>query len=217
MKRIFTQFAMMAVVCAGVLVSTQVVTAQETRSQKIYIVNIPKILKEYNRAGNLGLQVTKVRESYVVKMNPLREKLAEKNAEFQKTVDPEKKKLMQQEAVQIQRELEDLERRAQAELAENSDKVIVQIYLEVKGAITDIAKANGIDMIIGYPASSNPADENRPEIARLMLQTPAMIPFYHDRMDLTDMVITFLNKKYPEAKPELPKVSTPTPGASGGK
>jgi Skp family chaperone for outer membrane proteins len=175
-------------------------------SQRICIVNIAKVLRDYNKANFKGADITRRRQAYVTQVQALRDQLAAVNADFQKAANPDQKKALQEKALGIQRKIEDIDRTAQAELTQLSNDTIVQVYQEIKGVITDIAKTNNLSMVLAYPAATKEAEENSPQVAQLMLQTPALIPFYHRGMDITDVVVQTLNARYPS--PPAPPIST---------
>jgi Skp family chaperone for outer membrane proteins len=210
-KRTFTRLAVLATVGTA-LACVSTASAQGTppaggapptpRPQRICIVNMPKVLKEYDKANFKGAEITKKRQAYVSLVNGKREKLAEINKMYNSSTNPEQKKALQEQALAVQREVEDIDRKAQTELTQLSNDTIVQVYQEIKGVIADIAKTNNLDMVLAYPAATKPEEENSPQVAQLMLQAPALTPFYHRGMDITDVVVQTLNARYPSPKPE---------------
>jgi Skp family chaperone for outer membrane proteins len=170
----------------------------QPRPQRIVIVNIAKVLRDYNKANFLGAEITKKREAYVKRVQAYRDQIAEVNKRYAAATDPQMKKQLQEEALGIQRKIEDVDREAQRELTSLSNDTIVRVYQEIKGVIFDIAKTNNLDMVLCYPAASKPEDENSPQVAQLMLQTPALIPFYHHGMDITEVVVKTLNARAPD-------------------
>jgi Skp family chaperone for outer membrane proteins len=218
-KRTFTRLAALATVGTA-LVWAAAVVAQGTppaggqpapRPQRICIVNMPKVLKEYDKANFQGHIITEKRQAYVTQVSGKREKLAEINKLYNQSANPEQKKALQEQALAVQREIEDIDRKAQTELTQLSNDTIVQVYKEIKGVIADIAKTNNLDMVLAYPAATKPEEENSPQVAQLMLQAPALTPFYHRGMDITDVVVQTLNARYPSQKPPVTAAS----GTSG--
>jgi Skp family chaperone for outer membrane proteins len=212
-KRTFTRLAALATVGAA-LAFTPAVNADPPagsppapRAQRICIVNIAKVLREYDKANFQGSEITKKRQGYVTQVTALREKMAALQKDFQMSTIPDQKKKFQEDALAVQRQIEDIDRTAQAELTQLSNDTIVRVYQEIKGVINDIAKTNNLDMVLAYPAASKPEEENSPQVAQLMLQTPALIPFYHRGMDITDVVVQTLNARYPSAKPPVQPAS----------
>src|SRR4029079_10056342 len=114
-----------------------------------------------------------------------------------RATDQNLKKQLQEKALGLQRKVEDLDREAQRDLTQVCNDTIVQVYQEIKSVIYDIAKTNNLDMVLCYPAASRTEDENSPQVAQLMLQTPALIPFYHHGMDITEVVVKTLNARAP--------------------
>lgn len=198
MKRIFTSLVVLA---TGMTLSmpafAQTPAPAAPRPQRIVIVNIAKVLRDYEKANFQGAEITRRRQDYVSQVNILREQLAVVQKEFNLAQVPEEKKKLQEKALAIQRKVEDIDREAQVELTKVSNDTIVRVYQEIKGVIADIATTNSLDMVLCYPAASKPEDEASPQVAQLMLQTPAMIPFYHKGMDITEVVIKTLNGRYP--------------------
>jgi Skp family chaperone for outer membrane proteins len=167
------------------------------KPQRIVIVNIAQVLKEYNKANAQGAEITKLREQYVNKVTGLRTQLKDINDQYQKAAAPEAKTKLENQAKQIQRQIEDIDLEAQKTLTSKSNEVIVSVYKEIKGVIEAIAKANDLDMVLCYPAATDTKMEESPAVAQLMLQTPALIPFYHKGVDVTTYVVQTLNKRYP--------------------
>ena len=214
MKRTFTRLAALATFGAA-LACAPATYGQGTpptpapaapRAQRICIVNIAKVLRDYNKANFQGAEITKKRQAYVTQVQALRDQLAAVNGEFQKATNPDLKKQLQEKALGIQRKIEDIDRTAQAELTQLSNDTIVRVYQEIKGVIADVAKLNSLDMVMAYPAATKDTEENSPQVAQLMLQTPALIPFYHRNMDITEVVVQTLNGRYPSPAP--PAIST---------
>lgn len=222
MKRTFTRLAVLATVGTA-LACVSAASAQGTppaggtpaqpapRAQRICIVNMPKVLKEYDKANFQGHIITEKRQAYVTLVQGKREKLAEINKMYNGSANPDQKKALQEQALAVQREIEDIDRKAQTELTQLSNDTIIQVYKEIKGVIADIATTNNLDMVLAYPAATKPEEENSPQVAQLMLQAPALTPFYHRGMDITEVVIKTLNARYPSQKPPV----TPASGTSG--
>lgn len=185
--------------------------ATQPQRPRIALVNIAKVLREFNKANADGQIITKKRQEYVTKVGMYREKLAAKSKELNLTQDPQKKEALQKEALAINRQIEDLDREAQQVLGDLTDKTIVDVYQSIKTTINDIAVANNLDLVMCYPDSSTPEDDKKPAIAQIKLQTPALTPFYHRGMDITDVVVVTLNRRHPAP----PVATNPPMGGSG--
>lgn len=215
MKRLLSRLAMVAIVGAslGMVPAAQAQgNGAAAPSQRICIVNIAKVLRDYHKANANGEEITKLRSGYVSQVNTLRDKLAGIQAAYAKSAIPEEKKKLEEQARAVQRQVEDIDREAQEKLTKMSNETIVRVYQEIKSVITDIAKTNGLALVLCYPGPSKVEDETNPAVAQLMLQTPALIPFYHDRMDITSVVLETLNKRHPAPAGYDPTKVTPAGG-----
>ena len=183
--------------------------ATQPSRPRIALVNIAKVLREFNKANADGQAITKKRQEYVDRVRPMREKLAALSKTLQATADPVQKERIQKDALAQNRMIEDLDQEAQRVLGEMTDKTIVDVYQSIKTTINDIAVANNLDLVMCYPDASNADDEKKPAIAQIKLQTPALIPFYHRGMDITDVVVVTLNRRHP-----APPVVTPVGGTA---
>jgi Skp family chaperone for outer membrane proteins len=218
-KRTFTRLAALATVAAVALTLTPSARTQGNnpapRPQRIVIVNIAKVLRDYDKANFQGAEITKKRELYVKQVQSLQDQIAELNKQIQATAVADQKKALEEKALGFHRRMQDIDREAKRELTQLSNDTIVRVYQEIKGVIYDIAKTNNLDMVLCYPAATKPEDENSPQVAQLNLQTPALIPFYHSGMDITHVVVETLNKRYPSPKPDLKTVGGTSPAPMG--
>ena len=192
--------------------------APQPSRPRIALVNIAKVLREFEKANEDGKAITKQRQAFVDEVKPLREMLAQKSKLIQTTQVLADKEKLQQEAIGINRQIEDIDQRAQRTLGELTDKTIVEVYQNIKTVINDIAVTNNLDLVMCYPDASTKEDDLKPAVAQLKLQTPALIPFYHRGMDITEVVIVTLNRRHPappSAKGTVaPKNIVPTGGTS---
>ena len=191
--------------------------APQPMRPRIALVNIAKVLREFGKAGADGKIISAKRQYYVDMIKPLRENLAMKSRLIQQTPDPVQKEKMQKEAMNLNRQIEDIDQEAQRTMGEMTDRMIGEVYHNIKTVINDIAVTNNLDLVMCYPDATTPDDEKRPQVAQLKLQTPALIPFYHRNMDITQVVVDTLNRRHPA--PPTPPTSNqtgsnqPTPGS----
>ena len=175
--------------------------AKQLSPAKLGVVNIAKVLKEFNSANQAGLAISKRRQQYVDEVRPLREDLADLTKRIEAAVTEKVKAELKESALKINRQIEDLDRAAQKELTEMSDRVIVNVYSQIREMISEMAKERGADIVAAYPDGSDEKDHLQPAIAQLKLQTPALTPFFiKPELDFTDDLIDRINKKYPAEK-----------------
>ncbi len=189
--------------------------ASQPARPRIALVNIAKVLREFNKANADGSGITKKRQEYVDTARPLSEKLAAISRQIQNSQVPAEKEKLQKEAIALNRQLEDLQEQAKRVLGDLTDHTIVEVYQNIKAVINDIAVTNNLDLVMCFPDASNAEDDKKPAVAQLKLQSPALIPFYHRGMDITDVVIVTLNRRHP-APPSAGLSAAPTPAPMGG-
>lgn len=198
-----------AIVLVGVAIGVAMPGAQPTTAKevkkvdppRIGYVNIAKVLKDYKRANAEGAKITKRRQGYVEQVTADRKAIEELTDQFGKTDDGQLKQVLQEQALAIQARIEKVDAEAQKELTELSNVTIVAVYDQIRSVIGEIAKDRGLDVIEAYPGPTKLEDEKDPQVAQLMLQTPALIPFYlNPELDFTAEVVVRVNKKFPPEK-----------------
>lgn len=174
---------------------------KRAESPRVGYVNIAKALRDYDRGNREGYKITELRKGYIAKADAERKALAQLNDKAQAENDPKAKTALQQQATAIQRRIEDIDKEAQAALTEKSNRAIAEVYAQFRTVTAELARDHGLDVVEGFPAASKAEDEKSPQVGQLMLQTPALIPFYlNPDFDYTAEVIERLNKKYPPDK-----------------
>ncbi|HEY8503492.1 MAG TPA: OmpH family outer membrane protein [Gemmataceae bacterium] len=172
-------------------------TQPQQGGMKIAVVNIAKVLKEYQKASAEGQRINKMREDFFSRINAKRNEITVKQREMAQATDQTKRDGLEKAITELQREIQDINRDAEKHLTAESDNLVTMVYKDIKTVIDRIAVTNGISLVLCYPDVTKPEDASNPVIARLMLQTPAAMPFYHNGLDITDTVVATLNKWYP--------------------
>ena len=167
---------------------------------KMALVNIAKVLKDYDKANAQGKAIADLRMGYLNKVNTLRTQLNEKNKEMAQAADAVKKEAVTKQMTELTRQIEDIDLQAQKQLGEMSNNTVVSVYKEIRETIAAIAEANGLELVMAFPDASEPKDMDSAVVAQLKLQTPALMPFYHKNIDITKYVIDTLNQRYPAPK-----------------
>ncbi|HKA05794.1 MAG TPA: OmpH family outer membrane protein [Gemmataceae bacterium] len=168
---------------------------------RIGYVNVARTLRDFQSANEAGAKITKRRQEFVAQVNEKRDAVAKLNKEFDEAKGDEAKGGLKLRIEAIELEIKKVDADAQKELTETSNETIVLVYHQIKTVIRELAEDRGLDVVECFPAASRLEDDNLPQVAQLMLQTAALMPFYvRDEFDLTQDVIDRLNKKYPGNK-----------------
>ena len=178
---------------------------------KIGVVNIAKVLKNFEKANYLGetlLKDAQAKEEYVKKQAMLLE------GENQKaTIEPDKAK---QEAMMKDIRNRDAQLKEQTieykkVFTEKQGEMAVSVNSEINRVIDSVAKTYGLELVLTYPDVVDEAERGKTPDAFRRLSTPAaMVAWVNPGLDLTDTVIATLNKYFPK-----PAGVTQTSGVSG--
>jgi Skp family chaperone for outer membrane proteins len=174
---------------------------KEVSPPKIGYVNVAKVLRDFDSANVAGAKITKRRQEFAAQVNEKRDAAARLTKEFDAAKDDEARRVLKDKIEAIDSEIKKIDAEAQKELTDASNATIVLVYEQIRTAIRELAEDRGLDVVEVFPAASKPEDERSPQVAQLMLQTPALMPFYlRSEVDMTQDVIDRVNKKYPPQK-----------------
>ena len=98
---------------------------KQLRSLKMGVVNVAKVLKEFDKAEMEGNSIAQCRQGYIDEVKPLREDLAQLGRDIANARTEDEKKRIREKSVKLNRQIEDIDREAQKELSHLSDQVIV--------------------------------------------------------------------------------------------
>jgi Skp family chaperone for outer membrane proteins len=161
--------------------------------------NVAKVLRDAQWANQEGAKITRRREEFKGKVGEKREAAAKLRKDLEATSAADTRQALKGKIETLEAEIQRIDAEAQKELTDASNAVITRVYDQFKTVAQEVAEEHGLDVIQAFPAASRPEDEKHPQVAQLMLQTPALIPFYlRPEWDVTQDVIDRLNKKYPK-------------------
>jgi Skp family chaperone for outer membrane proteins len=231
LKKTVAYLSALAALGGGVLLGGYGVSAQQPGSAapaggaaaspartKIGLVNMAKVLKRYEKGNQVVQQLQDLRNSYIAQVNKKRAEIADIQKQMEKLTLPAEREKMEGLITQLQRDIQDIDKRAQKELGTLSNDTLVQVYKEIKSVIDAVAQSQDLDMILSYLDAVTDQEANTAAIAQLKLQAPAAMPLYHKpSMDYTEMVILTLNKHYPalQQKAAAPAANNGVVPASG--
>ncbi len=190
--------------------------ATEKPTLKIGVINIAKVLKNFDKANQMGEQLlaeAKVKDEYVQK-----QLLALKGEESKLAAEPDKVKQMAMDKDLRARnlELENQAREYKAKFGEKQAEMAVLVHKDIGLVIDSLVKTYKLELVMTYPDVVEDAEKNKPADAFRHLSTPAPMVWYtHPGLDMTDITIATLNKYFPKAAGNGP--SLVAPGGSGTK
>ena len=209
-----------AAVCLGVRLWAQATTTQtqpasatSQRGTKIAVINLAKVINNYEKwkafKDEYKKEYERVFESKVTGLRKQYEEL-DRQAKDPKT-PPESKEGIAKQMKLLERQIQDIADEAKNILGKKEADQFVQLYKEVREAVTNIARYYSIDIVMHYNDAFDPKDMDTPQnVARKMGNAGCMPLYIDEHTEISDTVIKYLNQYYKPANP-----ITPASGTSG--
>lgn len=177
------------------------------------VVNINKVLKNFNKAQQLNQFISAKVQKYATDMNLKREDMNKLQAEMAKAVDPNQREAIEKQILNIQRHLQDMDGEARKDISTQQGQIAVGIYKDIEGVIQRVAVANGFDLVMSYPDATTDAEMySQANVVRKLASQAAIPLYYKPHIDITDAVVQTLNATFPTAPTQQPPAaSTPAP------
>ena len=178
---------------------------------RVAVVNINKVLKNYQKAQNLNNAIKVKVQAYAKQMNDKREEIQKLQAELTKpTTAQGTKEQYEKQIVNLQRYLQDIDNEARKTIGKEQGDIAVQIFREIEGVIRAVATSNNFDIVLSYPDATEDNEMYvQDNVVRKLAAQAAMPLFYKPHVDMTAAVIQTLNMSYP-----APAAASPTPPAN---
>src|SRR5262249_36569514 len=158
--------------------------------------NINRVIKGYQKANVLGQYLMTLSKYYADQRTAKQTRISELQAAAQKEPDQAKRDAMAVEAKKLAREIQDLEDEAQKKVTAEQGTIAVSVYKEIEMVVAGIARSNGLELVLCYPDATTPEEANLPQRVFQKLSAPAALPIYYaPNLDITDQVITTLNRQ----------------------
>jgi Skp family chaperone for outer membrane proteins len=166
---------------------------------RVGFVNMQEVLKVYPRYKALQDELKKKDAEFMGIVKKKQERANELQKEYATSTDPKRKDAIEAELRGIKLEIDTIASDAKKTLGKYFDEQVANIYLEFYGAVSEVAKTNGFDIVWRYTEDWTKDEYLKPEnIVRRMAANP-LFPMYYDRerYDVTYRVVSYLNAKYP--------------------
>jgi hypothetical protein len=107
---------------------------------------------------------------------------------------------MRKQAVQIEREMQDLDAEARKQISNQQNSIATSIYKDIEGVIQRVAVANGFDIVLSFPdATTDTEMYSQPNVVRKLASQAAIPIYFKPHVDLSDAVVQTLNATFPVA------------------
>ena len=198
---------------SGQGVTPAAATTQDKPTLKIGVINVAKVLKNYDKANYLGevlLTEAKAKDKYI------QDQLLALQGEERKIeaeADKAKREAMMKDVGARKLDLDNQAREYKAKFSEKQADMAVGVNKEINAVIDSIVKTYKLELVLTYPGVIDDAERDKAPDAFRRLSTPAvMVAWAHPGLDMTDTVIATLNKYFP--KPAGAPAATGVPGTT---
>lgn len=181
---------------------------------RVGFVNMQEVLKLYPRYKALQDELKKKDEEFMGLVRKKQMRMEELQKEYAASSDVKRKDAIETEVRSIKLEIDTIASDAKKTLGKYFDEEVAKIYVEFYGAVAEVAKVNGFDIVWRYTEDWNKETYSKPEfIVRRMASNP-IFPMYYDRerYDITYRVVSYLSQKYPAV--QQTGATTPATGAA---
>jgi Skp family chaperone for outer membrane proteins len=187
-------------------------TASAMPGTRVAVVNINKVLKNYNKAQSLNAAIRNKVQGYAKLINDKKDEIQKLQTKLASpAITPQEKENTEKQIVNLQRSLQDIDNDARKVIGKEQGDIAVQIFREIEGVIKAVATSNNFDIVLSYPDATDDAEMYTQENVVRKLATQAAMPlFYKPHVDMTKAVIDTLNLSYPVATNTVPTAGAPT-------
>ena len=194
MKRMTWFVAALATLCL-----TGQVRAQSTGT-RVAIVNIGVVFTKYEKAKTFKTELETALKPFKEEAEKIKKNILAYQDGLTNPKYTDKDKEGFAKAIRdLKRQLEDLDLEARKRIGKKQEDHMLQLYKEVAQHIQAVASANGIHLVLGY---GDPPDADLmtfPNINRKLagMDGGALVPlFFHSSLDISEVVVTSLNRSY---------------------
>jgi Skp family chaperone for outer membrane proteins len=180
--------------------TTNTAAAPTMAGTKVGVVNMNKVLKNFNKAQQLNNHIASQVNAFGQQITAKREQMEKLKAEMAKSVNPTEVENMRKQAVQIEREMQDLDAEARKQISNQQNSIATSIYKDIEGVIQRVAVANGFDIVLSFPdATTDTEMYSQPNVVRKLASQAAIPIYFKPHVDLSDAVVQTLNATFPVA------------------
>jgi len=166
---------------------------------RVGFVNMQEVLKLYPRYKALQDELKKKDDEFMGLVRKKQERMEVLQKEYAASSDQKRKDAIETEVRSIKLEIDTIASDAKKTLGKYFDEEVAKIYVEFYGAVAEVSKSHGFDIVWRYTEDWNKETYSKPDsIVRRMASNP-IFPMYYDRerYDITYRVVSYLAQKYP--------------------
>jgi Skp family chaperone for outer membrane proteins len=192
--------------------STQTTQSAQTRGTKVAVLNLAKVINSYKKWDAFKEEYkAEYKRLFEDKVAPMKDRMESLDKEIKAaTTTPERKEAATKELNHLQRQVQEIAEDAKTALGKKEADQFVQLYREVRDAVTTIATYYSIEIVMHYNDAFDAKDLDTPQNVARKMGHPGCMPLYiNASCDISSTVIEYLNRAYAQK----PAASTATPAS----
>jgi Skp family chaperone for outer membrane proteins len=189
----------------------------EPATLKVGVVNMVKVLKQFDKANYLGETLIKEATTEEQNLKKEQEALAAEKARIAQIQDKAQREAaergFQDKEFKFSQVMMDYRKKYQ----EKQGQMAVEVWDNIGRVIDVIAKTKRLELVLTYPDAVTDKDRNTPAAAfQKLAPQAANVAWAHPGLDITDHVIATLNHNFkPPAGVTPASGKVPAPGSNG--
>jgi Skp family chaperone for outer membrane proteins len=173
----------------------QVTQTNNLPGTRVAVVNINKVLKDYQKAQKLNNDIKTEVQQFAQRMEAKKAELTKLQAQLTQpgTLQAQREQI-ERTILAINRDLQDIDNEARKVISKKQGDIAVMIFREIESVIKSVATSQGYDIVFSYPDGTTPEEMySQDNIVRKLAAQAAMPLFYKPQNDVTQHVIVTLN------------------------
>jgi Skp family chaperone for outer membrane proteins len=190
--------------------TTQTTQTSQTRGTKVAVLNLAKVINGYKKWDAFKEEYKgEYKRLFEDKVAPLKANMESLDKEIKNpATTPERKEAAAKELKHLDRQVQEIAEEAKNALGKKEADQFVQLYREVRDAVTTIATYYSIEIVMHYNDAFDAKDLDTPQNVARKMGHPGCMPIYiNQSCDISSTVMEYLNRAYAQK----PAASTATP------
>lgn len=185
-------------------------TPARTDPPRIAAFNVAMLMKKFDKWQYYAVTMENARIQAAIELLKMRNDIAKYQEELSKTTELAKQNAIIDQIKQKTFDFEKLERQKKEELDATASKHLKELFGDVTQVVNSVVEANGYDIVFAYPEATTKEEAESQNYIDLKLRATAAMPFYvGKRADITEVMISTLNKYRPAPGPIPQKLKMP--------
>lgn len=177
---------------------------------RIAAFNVAMLMKKFDKWQYYAVTMENARITAAIELLKVRNEIQAMSEKLAQTTELKQRDALIDAIKQKTFDFEKLERQKKDQLDADASKHLKELFSDVNQVVAGVVEANGYDIVFAYPEATTKEEAESQNYIDLKLRATAAMPFYvGKRADITEVMISTLNKYRPAPGPTPPKMKMP--------